>query len=87
MVNDRFITLLTKELCDELSEAEREELQTLLQENKEYRDQKEIFKDYWEKDRAGYEANAAMFRKVLDKIKMEEWLAGPAPFLSYPAPS
>jgi transmembrane sensor len=79
MVNDRFITLLTKELCDELSEAEREELQTLLQENKEYRDQKEIFKDYWEKDRAGYEANAAMFRKVLDKIKMEEWLAGPAP--------
>jgi len=79
MVNDRFITLLTKELCDELSEAEREELQILLQENKEYRDQKEIFKDYWEKDRAGYEANAAMFRKVLDKIKMEEWLAGPAP--------
>src|ERR1700720_2329447 len=72
MVNDRFIRLLTKELCDELTDAEREELTLLLQGNKEYRDQKEILKDYWERDRAGYEANAAMFKKVIEKIKDEE---------------
>ena len=72
MVNDRFIRLLTKELCDELTEAEREELTLLLQDHKEYRDQKEILKDYWERDRGEYEANAAMFKKVIEKIKAEE---------------
>jgi len=72
MVNDRFIRLLTKELCDDLTEAEREELTLLLQDHKEYRDQKEILKDYWERDRGEYEANAAMFKKVIEKIKAEE---------------
>lgn len=72
MVNDRFIRLLTKELCDELTDAEREELGLLLQSNKEYRDQKELLKEYWEKDQVGYEADAAMFKKVTDKIKAEE---------------
>jgi ferric-dicitrate binding protein FerR (iron transport regulator) len=72
MVNDRFISLLTKELCDELTDAERDELALLLQENKEYRDQKEILKAYWERDQGEYAANAAMFKRVTDKIKAEE---------------
>jgi transmembrane sensor len=76
MVNERFIRLLTKELCDELTDAEREELSLLLQENNEYRDQKEILKAYWERDRGEYEANAAMFKKVTEKIKAEEMSAG-----------
>ena len=42
MVNDRFIRLLTNELCDQLTDAEREELNALLQENQEYRDQREL---------------------------------------------
>jgi len=72
MVNERFIALLVKELCENISDAEREELDLLLQESKECREQKEILKDYWEKDRVGYEANAAMFRKIIEKIKVEE---------------
>ena len=72
MVNDRFIRLLTKELGDQLTDAEREELNLLLRDSKECRDQKEILTEYWERDRVEYEANAAMFKKVLDKIKAEE---------------
>src|SRR5579872_5636301 len=72
MVNDRFIRLLTKELCEELTDAEREELNLLLQENKEYGHQKEILQQYWERDRVEFEANAAMFKKVAEKIKAEE---------------
>lgn len=69
MVNDRFIRLLTNELCDQLTDAEREELSLLLQENQEYRDQRELLKEYWEKDKGEYEANTAMFKKVIEKIK------------------
>jgi ferric-dicitrate binding protein FerR (iron transport regulator) len=72
MVNDRFIKLLTKELCDDITDVEREELYALLQANAEYRDQKQILKDYWEKDRVEYQGNAAMYRKVLEKIKIGE---------------
>lgn len=80
MVNDRFILLLTKELCDELTDVERDELALLLRGNKEYRDQKEILKAYWERDRGEYEANTAMFKKVTDKIRAEESeLAGEVP--------
>src|SRR6186713_1281116 len=72
MDNDRYIRLLTKDLCDELTEAEREELAGLLRENKEYRDQKEILKEYWEKERGQEAANAAMFKRVIERIKVEE---------------
>ena len=72
MDNDRYIRLLTKELCNELTDAEREELTELLRENKGYRDQKEILKEYWEKEKDENEANAAMFKKVIDKIRVIE---------------
>src|SRR5258708_35686550 len=71
MVHDRFIRLLTNELCDQLTDAEREELNLLLQDNQEYRDQRELLKEYWEKDKGEYEANTAMFKKVIEKIKTE----------------
>ncbi|MDB5089035.1 MAG: hypothetical protein JWR09_3029 [Mucilaginibacter sp.] len=72
MVNDRFIKLLTKELSDELTYDEQLELKLLLQDNKEYRDQLEILKDYWKTNSVEYAANAAMFKKVMDKIRAEE---------------
>jgi transmembrane sensor len=72
MMNDRFIKLLTKELSDELTDAEREELTGLLHENREYRELKEILEDYWKRDRAQYAVNATMFKKVLEKINAEE---------------
>jgi ferric-dicitrate binding protein FerR (iron transport regulator) len=76
MVNDRFIGLLTNELCDQLTDAEREELNALLQENQEYRDQRELLKEYWERDKGEYETNTAMFKKVMEKIKLGHSHAG-----------
>jgi hypothetical protein len=73
MVNDRFIQLLTKELCEELTDAEREELSVFLREN-EYSNQRELLKEYWERDKTAYEANTSMFKKVLEKIKTAESL-------------
>jgi transmembrane sensor len=72
MGNDRFIRLLTRQLSDGLTEAEQEELRQLLQDNKEYRDQKELLEQYWQKDQARYAVNAAMFKKVMDKIGAPE---------------
>jgi len=72
MVNDRFIKLLTKELSDELTYDEQLELKLLLQDNKEYRDQREILKDYWKTNSVEHAANAAMFKKVMDRIRAEE---------------
>jgi transmembrane sensor len=72
MANDRFIELITKELCDQLTETEREELSVLLQGKEEYRDQRDLFREYWVSDRGEYGANAAMFEKVIDKIKAAE---------------
>ncbi|ASU35388.1 FecR family protein [Mucilaginibacter xinganensis] len=75
MVNDRFIKLLTKELSDELTYDEQVELKQLLQDNKEYRDQREILKDYWKTNSIEYAANAVMFKKVMERIKSEENVA------------
>jgi len=72
MVNDRFIRLLTKDLTSQLNEDEQEELKNLLQNNKEYREQSEILRDYWKRDKVAYAANTAMFKKVLEKIRAEE---------------
>jgi ferric-dicitrate binding protein FerR (iron transport regulator) len=71
MVNHRFIQLLTKELCEELTDTEREELTVFLREN-EYSHQRELLKEYWERDKTAYEANTSMFKKVLEKIKTAE---------------
>jgi len=72
MTNDRFIILLTKELCEQLNDAEREELLSILNEHPHYRDQRELFKAYWEKDRNEYQASSALFKKVQEKIKAKE---------------
>ena len=72
MTNDRFIILLTKELCEELNDAEREELLSILKDHPHYREQRDLFRAYWEKDRNEYEASAALFKKVQEKIRAEE---------------
>ncbi len=72
MLNDRFIKLLTKELSDELTYDEQQELKLLLQGNNEYRDQREILKDYWKRSNGEYGANATMFKKVMERIGAEE---------------
>jgi len=85
MTNDRFIILLTKELCEQLTDTEREELFSLLKDNPHYRDQRELFKAYWEKDRNEYQASSALFKKVQEKIRAEE-AAIPSPDPLLPAP-
>jgi len=77
MTNDRFIILLTKELCEQLNDAEREELLSILNEHPHYRDQRDLFKAYWEKDRNEYEASTALFKKVQEKIRAEEAISHP----------
>jgi len=72
MVNDRFITLLIKELCEELTDTEREELNDLLRDSAECREQRQLLSAYWEMGRGEYEANTAMFKKVLERIRVEE---------------
>jgi len=72
MVNDRFITLLIKELCQELTDVEREELNGLLRDSAECREQRQLLSAYWETGRGEYEANTAMFKKVLERINVEE---------------
>lgn len=72
MVTDRFIQLLTKELCEHLTDAERDELSAFLGQSQQCRDQRQLLKEYWERDKGDYEANTAMFKRVLEKIKAEE---------------
>ncbi|MBS1661858.1 MAG: FecR family protein [Bacteroidetes bacterium] len=79
MVTDRFIQLLTKELCEQLTDAEQEELSAFLQESQECRDQRQLLMQYWEHDKGDYKANTAMFKKVLEKIKAEEHPAATQP--------
>jgi len=87
MTNDRFIILLTKELCEQLTDTEREELFSLLKDNPHYRDQRELFKAYWEKDRNAYQASSALFKKVQEKIRAEEAaIPSPEPLLPAPEP-
>ncbi|MBS1601843.1 MAG: FecR family protein [Bacteroidetes bacterium] len=77
MTNDRFIILLTKELCEQLNAAEREELSSILKDNPLFRDQRDLFKAYWEKDRNEYQASTALFKKVQEKIAAEETFPRP----------
>jgi ferric-dicitrate binding protein FerR (iron transport regulator) len=70
MVNDQFIRLLTKELCEQLTDAERAELNLFLRDKK-YSDQRQLLKEYWERDKGEHEANTTMFKKVIEKIRTE----------------
>ena len=70
--NERFIQLLTLETIDELTDAERNELRMLISENPYLRNKKEIIKDYWKRKRVSSGANTAMFKKLQDRIKIEE---------------
>src|SRR6478609_7740766 len=72
MVDPRFVELLTKELTEELTLDEKQELELLLQQNPQHRKQSAIIKEYWNTDKTEYKANAASFKKVLDAIHLAE---------------
>lgn len=68
----RFIELLTKELIEELTSAEKQELELLFQQNPSYKKQAASIEEYWNSDAKDYNASAAKFSKMMDVINLAE---------------
>ena len=72
MAQTRFVELLTKELTEELTSAEKQELDLLAQQNPVLNKQSVIIKEYWSSNKTTYKASAANFKKVMDEIRIAE---------------
>lgn len=72
MVEPRFVELLTKELTEELTFAERQELDLLLQQSQQHKKQSAIIKEYWSSNKKEYRKSAANFSKLMDVIRLTE---------------
>lgn len=72
MVEPRFVELLTKELTEGLTAAEKQEFDLLLQQNPHNKKQSAIIKEYWTSDKTEYKASAANFEKVMEGIHIAE---------------
>jgi transmembrane sensor len=68
MVNDRFIQLLTKKLSDEIDESELAELNYMLINDEECRQQYNIFKNYWAQDEEKYSNEESLFQRIRNRI-------------------
>ena len=71
-VEQRFIELLTKELIEELTLAEKQELELLVIQNPSYKRQAAAIKEYWNSDSKAYNVSAAKFAKMMDMINLTE---------------
>lgn len=76
MAQQRFVELLTKELTEELTSAEKQELDLLLQHNPGFKQQIAAIKEYWNSNQPTYKASAANFKKVMDAIRVAEQSSG-----------
>ncbi|GAB2971916.1 DUF4974 domain-containing protein [Mucilaginibacter puniceus] len=72
MAQQRFVELLTKELTEGLTSAEKQELDLLLKQNPIYKQQSITIKEYWSSNKTTYKASSANFKKVMDKIGIAE---------------
>lgn len=72
MTDPRFVELLTKELIDGLTFAEKQEFDLLLQQNPHYKKQSAIIKGYWTSNKTAYTANASGFKNVMEHIRVAE---------------
>ncbi len=79
MTQPRFVELLTKELTEGLTPAEKQEFDLLLKQNSIYKKQSAIIKEYWNSNQTTYKASAANFKKVLDAINVAERSSGIQP--------
>lgn len=68
MVNDRFIELLANLLTDEISEAEMAELNQIVANDPECRQQYNFFKSYWRQDEQSCPDNEVMFERIKNRI-------------------
>ncbi len=75
MEQNRFVELLTKELVEGLTLAEKQELNLLLQQDAALKKQRGLIRDYWNNDKVEYKATAAGFKKVMNAIHVAEHVA------------
>ncbi len=72
MVNDRFIELLANLLTDEIGEAEMTELNQIVANDPECRQQYNFFKNYWTQDEESCPNNEVMFEQIKHRIGANE---------------
>ena len=72
MVDDRFIQLLTKKLSDEIDESELAELNYMLTNNEECRQQYNFFSNYWMQDQEKYSNEELLFKRIKGRIDIPE---------------
>jgi ferric-dicitrate binding protein FerR (iron transport regulator) len=72
MVNDRFIHLLTKKLSDEINESELAELNDVLANDEECREQYNFFKNYWAQDQEKHSNEELLFQRLKGRINIPE---------------
>src|SRR5579859_8038746 len=76
MTHDRFIELLTRELTEQLSDNEGEELAAAVAAHPEYRRERELLVAYWQREKGEYATSQALFNRVLEKIQGKESTEG-----------
>jgi len=72
MVEPHFVELLTKELTEELTCAEKQEFELLLQQNTPYKKQSAIIKEYWNSNKPAYKTSPANFNNLMDVVRVTE---------------
>lgn len=72
MVNDRFIQLITKKLSDEIDESELAELNYMLLNDEECRQQYNFFKTYWAQDEEKYSNEELLFQRIRNRLTVPE---------------
>jgi ferric-dicitrate binding protein FerR (iron transport regulator) len=72
MLNDRFIQLLTKKLSDEIDESELAELNYMLANDEECRQQYNFFNNYWMQDQEKYSNEELLFQRIKSRIDIPE---------------
>jgi transmembrane sensor len=68
MVNDRFVQLLTKKLSDEIDESELAELNYILINDEECRQQYNFFKNYWAQNEQKGSNEELLFQRIRNRI-------------------
>jgi len=76
MIQERFIELLTKKLSDEIDEKESAELNEVLVNNEDYRQQYNILKSYWTEDQEKCADDELMFQRIKSRIGVNEDIEG-----------
>jgi len=91
MIEERFISLLTKKLTDEISSAEVAELKAIAANDEASQQQYNFFINYWKRDQEQYSNSELMFQRIKGKITVDEEpllvqappARGPRYFLNY----